>query len=496
MSAASIFVIAAIAPAFGQDGITVKQDGITFKVEELSKPKEHLGTVSSSEIYKNLIMSDLGLDTLEIARDSLRPIPFDILCNSDMPEELVTYGYHSFFDGMYRAYSDHRPFVLSPDMIWLLISQGFARHVNANPEVMRDYFVDFAGKMTLVVAADDIPLDAPAEKWEAVFPQFVELLSENVKGDLVDILSADFSTTTPVDRIASQITIMDAMEPYFEFVVMYAGCGIPEITLKGTPEDWQKILDRARLLARYDLEWWTSEIVPLLEQFVRASKGKIDTKFWREMFKYHTPENQIYPPNIIDGWIVKFFPYDKDGKRNDLVSVNKEAMRGHNLPDEIVKVDIKHIEVLPSGESITTMLELWAGFIGLEQDRKTFALTPRTGWMIRKKDVQDVGLQQKFESESKGYGIHIKVKEVPPAMLELKHISNLRIDFTDGIDIPDKMKYIKIDNLRLGGEISEEETRRIKEMFPESNLNINGKVINRSTKEREIIIPSSNFYPF
>lgn len=46
---------------------------------------------------------------------------------------------------MYQAYADHRPFVLSPDMIWLLISQGFARHINANQESMRNELVDFSG---------------------------------------------------------------------------------------------------------------------------------------------------------------------------------------------------------------------------------------------------------------------------------------------------------------------------------------------------------------
>jgi hypothetical protein len=85
-------------------------------------------------------------------------------------------------------------------MTWLLISQGFARHVNANPEAMRDYFVDFTGKTTLVVVSDSVPLYAPADMWETVSPKFVDQLSENTKGNLIDVLSADFSTTTPVER--------------------------------------------------------------------------------------------------------------------------------------------------------------------------------------------------------------------------------------------------------------------------------------------------------
>lgn len=57
---------------------------------------------------------------------------------------------------MYQAYADHRPFVLSPDMIWLLISQGFARHINANQESMRNELVDFSGKLSLIIREDKI----------------------------------------------------------------------------------------------------------------------------------------------------------------------------------------------------------------------------------------------------------------------------------------------------------------------------------------------------
>jgi hypothetical protein len=467
-----LFSLLIVLPATGQDGIT-------FKVETLSKPKYPLFTEPLEDVYKNLIRDDITPGyrqfPMRLVQEAVE-IPFGIICNSDMPDRLVTYGYHSFFDGMYRAYADHRPFVLSPDMIWLLISQGFAAHVRANPEGMRDHFVDFTEKMSLVVVSDEVPLDAPADKWESIFPRFVELMSENTKGDIIDILSADFSTTTPVERVASQITIMNAMDPYFAFIVIMVGCGIPEITLKGTTEDWQQVLDKARRLEQYDLKWWTSELIPLLEQFVRASKGKVDKKFWREMFKYHTPDG-LYPPDIIDGWIVKFFPYDKDGRRNDLVSVNK-GMGGHNLPKEIAKVDLKHIEVHPGGEEVTTPLELWAGFIGLEQDEDTYALTPQIGWMIRKKDVENVGLQRELESQNQKGSISIRVKEVPPALLNIPHIEDLEIQFIDKIVIPDGMKRMKIDRLILRGIISDEETEHIKNMFPESGLKINGNTIN------------------
>lgn len=175
---------------------------------------------------------------------------------------------------------------------------------------------------------------------------------------------------------------METMKPYFEFIVMYIVCGIPEITLEGTPEDWEKVLDKARRLKEYKLEWWISELEPLLEEFVKTSKGEVNKDFWRNMFKYHS-QKKYGAPDIIDGWIVKFFPYDKNGRRNNL----KQLEGGNSLPDEIVKVDLKYLEVR-NDTIIETPLELWSGFIGLQQNKDNFALRPQISWMIRKKILE------------------------------------------------------------------------------------------------------------
>ena len=132
---------------------------------------------------------------------------------------------------MYQAYANHRPFVLSPDMIWLLINQGFARHVNANQESMRDLFVDFSGKQSLIVKANK-KLEDPTLSWEEIFPLFTNQISNHTGSNLVETLTCNFSTTTSLEKVASEITIMETMKPYFEFIVMYIVCGIPEITLE------------------------------------------------------------------------------------------------------------------------------------------------------------------------------------------------------------------------------------------------------------------------
>jgi hypothetical protein len=402
--------------------------------------------------------------------------PFGIVAKSELPDKLVSFGYHSFFNGMYQAYADHRPFVLSPDMIWLLISQGFAHHVNANPENLRHHFVDFSDKLTLVVATTEIMLDNPQSPWEKIFPEFTNQIAKHTGSEIINSLSCDFSTTTPVEKVASEITIMEAMKTYFEYVIFYIVCGIPEITLQGTTEDWQKILDKTKQLGKYDLTWWTSELEPILEEFVKASKGKINKAFWKGMFKYHSKDIPCGGPIVtIDGWIVKFFPYNASGKRNDLETLSSNA----NLPEEIVKVDLLYCD---QETEITTPLELWAGFFGLEQNIKNYALTPKIGWIIRKKDVEQIGLQQKYEYDLKTRGaIEIRVKEIPEAIFKLTEIKNLAIQFIGDVIIPDRLAEIKIQKLSIEGKIDKSEEARIRQLFPDTEVTITNRVVATTT---------------
>lgn len=392
---------------------------------------------------------------------------------------MVYQGYHPFFNGMYEAYANHRPFVISPDMIWLLISQGFARHVNANAERLRSKFVNFSGKTNLVVYHNFKNLESPTNNWDTIIQEFTKKIDAHIGKDLVDILTSDFTTTTQNEKIASQITIMEATKPYFEYITITVVCGIPEVTLKGTTEDWEKVLNKTKKLAKYDLEWWTSELEPILEEFIDASKGKIHKKFWRNMFKVHTLK-QYGNPEQIDGWIVKFFPYNKYGKQNNLKFINSSS----TLPEEIVKVDLTFISK-NCDSTITTPLELWAGFMGLEQNAENFALTPVIGWFIRKKEKSNDYLIQTLEFQAKSNsreGINIRVKELPTELLELKEINKLEVSFIDKIIIPEKLVLIKIQKLVLDGLINEAEIERIKKMFPNTFLEINGNTINNPYK--------------
>lgn len=421
------------------------QNETVIKIEELSKPEHLLPLVSSQ--------AKVGQEMLFVNVDA---------------DSLVDYGFHPFFYGMYEAYAHHRPFVLSPDMIWLLISQGFSHHINAYPEKYRDRLVDFSDKMSLVVISD-LPLELA--RWDSLIPQFAEQIKENTKGNIAEMLIADFSTTTEYERIASEITLMETTKNFFEFVVISFICGIPEVTLKGTTADWQKVYDRTFQLRSFDLDWWVDELQPILFQFVEASKGNVDVDFWRNMFKWHTLE--IYGnPNLIDGWIVKFFPYDKDGKRFDL----KNLTRDSNLPDEIARAEVRFIET--TGEfSNETTIELCGGFIGLAQDPGSFSLTPKIGWWVRKVDKEkeeQIALDEMAENLQNGGFAPLKVRAIPELLNKFDTIKELNLKFIDSVYFPDWMKDKKIDVLRVRGDISASERRKLIEWYPVVEINHTG----------------------
>ena len=415
---------------------------VTIKIEKLSKPKELL---SVREVKPNGNTLSVNVDT-----DSL----------------VLWYGTHPFFYGMYDAYAEHRPFVLSPDMVWMLISQGFSHHINADPEKYRDRMVDFQGKMSLVVESEK-PLDSA--EWDKLIPKFADEIRNNTKGTIAETIIANFSTTTQYEQIASEITLMETTKAFFDFVTIYIACGIPEVTLLGTTEDWQRVYDKAMQLRSFDLDWWIDELEPILAQFVNASKGKADTKFWRNMFKWHTQE-EYGAPNIIDGWIVKFFPYDKYGKRFDLKTLTRES----SLPDELSEADVRFIEINEDGSSTETMIELYGGFMGLEQNPDNFALTPKIGWMVKKKIDEDaVVLARMKEDLQNWHYINLVVKEIPSVLNKMDTILGLDLRFVDSVRFPDWMEHKQIGHLRVYGKIAPEERNKLMRWYPSTYLVVN-----------------------
>ena len=345
----------------------------TFKVDSVPKESSPLPHENLEQATRNRI----GRVKPEAVSKTIRPT--------------VSSGYftHTFVSAVNLAYAQHYPLVLSPDAIWMCITQALSQHINANAEKLRNMFVEHEGKKEIIVRRDDFVKGSPDNPWPEVFDEFSEQIRKHVGDKTHYLLTPEFSTTGPTEKAAAQVVLMDSFKEYFDYTVMTL-CGIPEITLEGTVDDWKKLRDRALGLAQYQLDWWITALKPVLDQFVAAASGSVDREFWSNFYKMKGASGGPY----ITGWICTLFPYTGKGKnlsRNPYLSRWKETgcfsgMTSGNFPAGLVSTPFKwqyYDEAYP--------MHFYAGFMTVTQDPQTLAIYPEIGWAVAdNKEVESV----------------------------------------------------------------------------------------------------------
>jgi hypothetical protein len=303
---------------------------------------------------------------------------------------LVSTDIHPMISTLYKAFIDHRPVSISPDMIWLLICQGFSQHVNINHEKLRKEIVRFDGKKKLIINTLSISLDfvkgSEESPWPLSFPIISDSISKYIKPDIYDIFAQSFSTTTPVEKIAFEVALLDAMKEYF--VYEYSTfCGIPLVKIEGTKDDWKKIKNNLQKLKGYEIDNWINSLEPIVQQFINVYDQKTDTTFWINIFK----ENDESGGPYITGWIIKFFPYinrDKSGlERNPYIDKEPEEF-GDGLYTTDFTSGLSKADFIWKYYDQIYEMEFLAGFIGIKQDKKTLTLRPEIGWLVREKQIE------------------------------------------------------------------------------------------------------------
>jgi len=317
------------------------------------------------------------------------PLPSDESLDRDQynmleleDDDVISYGNHSFLSGMIKAYEMHKSITLSPDIIWLLIVQGFSYHVAKNVEKLRSLLVTFNGKEQLTVEREELtPATATKDDWIGIVKEFIEQIDKKTKDHIAPVLEPKFSTTTPCSHTAGMISIMSAMKHYFDYKVAMMGCGYPSITIEGTAEDWELVKEKTLSLSTYDLEWWTSELIPVIDEFINARKGSPDYSFWLKMIR-QVKGKGMYDPSYIDGWICTFFPYDRFGRRMSLTKIYETT----DLASEILdtpfilkllgnpKLGIPDVEINSQFDT---------GFFGVKETKEgpgVYNVKPIIGW--------------------------------------------------------------------------------------------------------------------
>jgi hypothetical protein len=345
-----------------------RQPGITFPVDDVTPAAEPLPE----------------WPTHEAAKELLGPIES---CFDYHGKVIKGVRYQPLLAAVFTAFSQHRPLTLTPDAVWLTIAQGVAQHMTLHGEELRSRFVAHQGKLELVFECRDWVEGSPENPWPEAFAEWAGQIRAHVGPAVHDTLDCDFSTTGPAERAANQIVMMDVFERYFHYVA-YGICGIPAVTLEGTPADWQRLADKAAGLRAFDLDWWLEHLLPLCDQFVRASRGDVDVEHWQNICKLR----KAYGGDVINGWVAKLFPYLRSFIGGPCNHRNPIFQTGAGFQTLVAPPGLSQVPF--TWRNATTgrerPMEAIGGLLGVSQDPHTLALRPRVGWAIREADKLDV----------------------------------------------------------------------------------------------------------
>jgi len=282
---------------------------------------------------------------------------------------------HGLLMAIHHAFAEHRPLVIAPDHVWTCIAQGMARWVEHHAERLRPRLVRHHGRIPLEVRRDDFVAGGDND-WPAAITALVAEVRRHL-GGRADLFVGDFSTTDTDARAASHVALMAGMQRYFTYTVSSL-CGIPDITLEGTPEDWRSIRDRVAVLGELDLDHWGARLDPVLARLEATARGEVDTAWWRDLYKLESASGG----EVVTGWINVLFPFRGDSGVEPSGAVFQDDWefafepKLSSFPGGLAQVPFTwnyHGDRRP--------MSLVAGFVGVAQ-LDGGALRPQLGWAV------------------------------------------------------------------------------------------------------------------
>jgi len=220
---------------------------------------------------------------------------------------------HGLVSGLISAYSRHYNIELRPDDFWSAVLVQFSFYLNANAEELRSRFVDFQGKRKLIVYMDGHIRTVD----HAVFiRKMIPQIASNLKDPSIrDWVIPSFTTTTPNDALVFSVVLMSALKSYFSYK-MVLECGIPNVTLCGTPADYEDLARRVDRLLEFDnaqghMKKWHSLLRPIFDELIRASRGQHSVDFWSRVCTHYGGGSG---PSYISGWVSAFCCFDDHGE--------------------------------------------------------------------------------------------------------------------------------------------------------------------------------------
>lgn len=213
-----------------------------------------------------------------------------------------------FFRALHACFSEHYAFTIRPEVLMHLIVGEVAITVNKHPEAYRALFTRSDKKERIDVTHNGLALGNPDSPWGEAIDLFERPLREKVPPGIMEHLLPPLSTATAESRTASLVAFMDAAQKFYDFHT-HTMCGVPEIRLAGTADDYKRVLTAASQLSepfRAHLGRYFDHLLPVLKKIAdQAAGAPVDDKFWGSIYKYESHSGT----SAFNGWSAAFVNY-------------------------------------------------------------------------------------------------------------------------------------------------------------------------------------------
>ena len=87
--------------------------------------------------------------------------------------------------------------------------------------------------------------------------------------NILNLFTKKFSTTTIQAEIANNVTFLSCFKKYIVYTIK-GTCGIPEITIEGTLDDWELLYKNIIEIGNLDeeIDFWTNEIRKIILKII------------------------------------------------------------------------------------------------------------------------------------------------------------------------------------------------------------------------------------
>ena len=283
---------------------------------------------------------------------------------------------------VFQAWSEEHELVLRPENFWVSILTQFSFYVNANAEKLRNKFVNFEGQKDLDLMTHGSLTSIPYDELSKQFT--VEIQKNLVEGNVREWLLPKFSTTTVNDEVVCSIVMMSITSKYFKFSATTM-CGIPEVTLLGTVEDYKTLAEKVEGLLCYDagdglIKKWHSLLKPVCEQLIKSAEGKADVEFWKQICDHRGGSGR----SDMSGWLSSFCCFSGTGKwigvdtfgRGTCEKTPWQTVSCYSIPPGVVSVPLK---LNLNGRKVDTVMLSGSFSTKLASETK---IEPRLDWAV------------------------------------------------------------------------------------------------------------------